>query len=77
MGFQFEQLTLSAERSLSFLMEDLARARREGVPTGSADDMTQWLNALQAWSAPIVTSAAGQRGLMHWLETVEGEAGTG
>ena len=77
MGHQFEQITLSPHRSLSFIVDDMTRARRDGLTYRQTDWATleSWLNVLEGWSAPFVQSLAGRRGIERWLETVAaGEA---
>jgi hypothetical protein len=71
MGVQFDQLTSTPHRSLSFIVEDMSRAHRDGLfIVGDFADLEGWLNVLQHWSAPLV-SDAGRRGIEHWLETVD------
>jgi hypothetical protein len=73
MGVQFEHLTLTPHQSLSFLVEDISRARRDGLfTTGSLDDMQAWLNVLQHWSAPLV-SETGRRSIERWLDALDAD----
>ena len=77
MGIQFENLTLTPQRSLSFIVEDLNRAHRDGLSAaGNFPDLEEWLNVLQQWSAPLVTDA-GRRGIEQWLEAVDADAANG
>ncbi len=71
MGIQVEQITLNAHQSLSFIVEDMSRARRDGY-TGNLGDLEAWLNVLQSWSSPLV-SESGLRGIEAWLDAVEAE----
>ncbi len=79
MGHQFEQITLSPHRSLSFIVDDMNRARRDGLTYRQTDWATleAWLNVLQDWSAPLVHSVAGRRGIERWLETVASDEAAG
>ncbi len=79
MGHQFEQITLSPHRSLSFIVDDMTRARRDGLTYRPADwaMLEGWLNVLQDWSAPLVTSEAGRRGISRWLDAVAADESTG
>jgi hypothetical protein len=72
MGVQFEQVTLSPHRSLSFLVDDMARARRASAVHGPSDwsGLEDWLNVLQSWSAPLIQSESGRRGIEQWLDAV-------
>ena len=77
MGVQFEHLTVAPQRSLSFIVEDMSRAHRDGLfSTGNFADLEAWLNVLQQWTAPLV-SDAGRRGIEHWLETVDAGGSAG
>ena len=69
MGIQFEQITLSAHRSLSFIVDDVSRMRRESAFTPPAD-VEAWLNVLQNWQAPLLSSPGGRLGIEQWLEAV-------
>lgn len=72
MGAQFEQITYSSELSLTLIVDDIARRRREttAVSAGEPMDIDSWLNALQRQSAPLVSSASREH-LEAWLEEVE------
>jgi len=72
MGAQFEQITYSSELSLTLIVDDIARRRREtkAVSVGEPMDIDSWLNALQRQSAPLVSSASRDH-LEAWLEAVE------
>ena len=72
MGIQFEQLTLSPQRSLSFIVDDVMRIRRESAFTPPAD-VEAWLNVLQNWQAPLLSSPAGRLGIEQWLEAVDAD----
>lgn len=73
MGVQFEQLTLAPHQSLSFLMEDMGRARRDNLFSGgNLGDLQAWLNVLQGWSAPLVSHAA-HLSIAQWLEAADAE----
>ena len=77
MGIPFENLTLTPRRSLSFIVEDLNRARRDGLlSAGNFPDLEDWLNVLQQWSAPLTTET-GRLGIEQWLEAVESDAANG
>jgi len=69
MGIQFEQITLSPHRSLSFIVDDVTRARRDSAFTPPAD-VEAWLNALHDWSNPLIHSVTGRQGIELWLEAV-------
>ena len=69
MGIQFEQITLSPHRSLSFIVDDVTRARRDSAFTPPAD-VEAWLNVLQNWQAPLINSLSGRAGIQQWLEAV-------
>ena len=73
MGAQFEQITYSSEISLTLVVDDIARQRRD-VPRTTVDaplDLVSWLNALQRQSAPLVHSRASREHLEAWLEEVD------
>ena len=77
MGIQFDNLTTTPHRSLSFIVEDLSRARNDGLlSAANFPDLEDWLNVLQQWSAPLVTDS-GRRGIEQWLEAVESDAANG
>lgn len=69
MGIQFEQITLSPHRSLSFIVDDVTRARRDSTFMPPAD-VEAWLNVLQNWQAPLINSLTGRQGIELWLEAV-------
>jgi hypothetical protein len=72
MGAQFEQITFSSEMSLTLIVDDIARRRRETNAASSLEpmDIDSWLNALQRQAAPLVSSASRDH-LEAWLEEVE------
>ncbi len=69
MGIQFEQITLSPHRSLSFIVDDVTRARRDSAFTPPSD-VEAWLNVLHDWSNPLIHSVTGRQGIELWLEAV-------
>ncbi len=74
MDTQFADLTVTPQRSLSFIVEDMNRAQREGLfAAGNFADLQDWLNVLEQWSAPLVTDG-GRRNIEHWLEFVDSGA---
>ena len=76
MGLQFERITHSPTSSLTLIVDDIARERRELVAATpqAPGDMAAWLNALQVQSTPLVASKAGRADLAAWLEAVEKSA---
>jgi hypothetical protein len=75
MGAQFEQITYSSELSLTLIVDDIARRRRESKAASSGEpmDVGNWLNALQHQSAPLVHSRASREHLEAWLAEVENQ----
>ena len=74
MGAQFEQITYSSEVSLTLIVDDVARQRREltrVVEAAAPLDLVSWLNALQRQSAPMVHSRASREHLEAWLDEVD------
>ena len=74
MGAQFEQITYSSEVSLTLIVDDVARQRREltrVVEAAGPLDLVSWLNALQRQSAPMVHSRASREHLEAWLDEVD------
>ena len=73
MGAQFEQITYSAEVSLTLLVDDITRQRRDALFTSEAGpaDLSNWLNALQRQAAPLVHSKASREHLEAWLDAVQ------
>jgi hypothetical protein len=71
MGAQFEQITFSSEMSLTLIVDDIARRRREtNAASMEPMDIDSWLNALQRQSAPLVSSASRDH-LEAWLAEVD------
>jgi len=77
MGAHVEKITYSSEMSLTLIVDDIARRRRETTAVSSLEpmDIDSWLNALQRQSAPLV-SAASRDHLEAWLEEVEKQFGS-
>lgn len=74
MGAQFEQITFSSEISLTLIVDDIARQRRDALRVVSSQepmDLVSWINALQRQSAPMVHSRAAREHLEVWLEEVQ------
>lgn len=75
MGAQFEQLTYTSEVSLTLIVDDIARQRRDAASPSYADagpmDLSSWLNALQRQTAPLVHSQAARDNLEAWLDEVQ------
>jgi hypothetical protein len=72
MGVQFERITFAPPQSLTFIMDDIARHRRESAhSTGASDDLDGWLNALQRQAKPLISSKAGKDELLAWLDAVD------
>ena len=73
MGAQFEQVTYSSEVSLTLIVDDITRQRRDApfYPKASPLDLVSWLNALQRQSAPLVHSTTSREHLEAWLEEVD------
>ena len=73
MGLHFEQLTYSSEVSLTLIVDDITRQRRDApfYPKAGPLDLVSWLNALQRQSAPLVHSASSREHLEAWLEEVD------
>jgi len=73
MGVQFEPITYSSENSLTLIVDDIVRQRRDGiVSTAEAQaDMESWLNALHRQAAPLIYSKSGHANLEAWLAAVE------
>ncbi len=73
MGAQFEHITYSSEVSLTLIVDDITRERRD-VPVASAAgpaDLSNWLNALQRQTAPLIHSKASRKNLEAWLDAVQ------
>lgn len=73
MGAHCEHITYSSEISLTLIVDDIARQRREGTSPSKTGpmDLLSWLNALQRQSAPLLHSKAARENLEAWLEEVQ------
>ncbi len=72
MGIQFERVTYSPRHSLTLIVDDIARHRREAAqPTGAPIDLDAWVNALQRQSQPLIASKEGKAHLLAWLDAVD------
>jgi hypothetical protein len=73
MGALVDQITYSSEVSLTLIVDDITRQRRDApfYPKASPLDLVSWLNALQRQSAPLVHSTASREHLEAWLEEVD------
>ena len=72
MGVQFETVAYAAENSLTLIVDDIARQRRNGSQHSPIDqDLESWLNAFQRQSVPLIYSKQGQANLEAWLAEVE------
>ncbi len=71
MGAQFEHVTYSPEVSLTLIVDDITRQRRDAPFKAGPLDLMSWLNALQRQSAPLVHSQASRENLEAWLDMVE------
>ena len=67
-----EQIAQASGSSLTLIVDDLARQRRDSAiyPDSETPDLDGWLNALQRQSTPLVHSKKGLANLEAWLEAV-------
>ena len=70
---QFETITSATPTSLTLVVDDIMRHRRESLiyPRAAAVDFDIWLNALQRQANPLIQSGAGRADLEAWLAAVE------
>lgn len=72
MGVQFETIAYSAENSLTLIVDDIARQRRDGSLLSPINqDLESWLNAFQRQTLPLIYSKQGQANLEAWLAAVD------
>ena len=72
MGVQFERVTYSPRHSLTLIVDDIARHRREATQrAGAPVDLDAWVNALHRQSQPLIASKEGKDNLLAWLDAVE------
>ena len=73
MGAHVDRITYSSEVSLTLIVDDITRQRRDApfYPKAGPLDLVSWLNALQRQAAPLVHSAASREHLEAWLEEVD------
>jgi hypothetical protein len=74
MGVQFESITVAPGNSLTLIVDDVMRERRNtGVPAEPVD-FEAWLNALQRQSGPLLQTSSARMKLEAWLEAVDSNA---
>ena len=74
MGALFENITYASEVSLTLIVDDVTRQRREltrVVDKATPMDLGNWLNALQRQSAPMLHSRTSRDHLEAWLDEVD------
>jgi len=74
MGAQFDNITYASEVSLTLIVDDVARQRREAarvVESATPMDLHSWLNALQMQATPMVHSRASREHLEAWMDEVD------
>ena len=72
MGVQFERVTYSPRHSLTLIVDDIARHRREAAHRPEAPiDLDAWVNALHRQAQPLIASQEGKDNLLAWLDAVE------
>jgi hypothetical protein len=74
MGAHFDNITYTSEVSLTLIVDDVARQRREAARAADQAtpmDLHSWLNALQMQSAPMVHSRASREHLEAWMDEVD------
>jgi len=71
MGVQFERITYSPRHSLTLIVDDIARHRRDVAHRAVAVDLDAWVNALHRQSQPLIASKGGQQNLLAWLDAVD------
>jgi len=72
MGVQFERVTYSPRHSLTLIVDDIARHRRDAAQRpGAPVDLDAWVNALHRQSQPLIASNEGKNNLLAWLDAVD------
>jgi len=73
MGVQFQNVMQASDMSLTLILDDIMRQRRDGM-TVAPSDHEDWLNALLRQNTSLVYSASGRESLEAWLTAVEQSA---
>ncbi|MSO97532.1 MAG: hypothetical protein EXR11_04835 [Rhodospirillaceae bacterium] len=73
-----EKIAQASGSSLTLIVDDLARQRRDAAiyPDSETPDLDDWLNALQRQATPLVHSRKGLANLEAWLEAVDLDTAT-
>jgi hypothetical protein len=68
-----EDILHSSESSLTLIVDDLTRQRRDAAiyPDSETPDLDGWLNALQRQARPLINSPKGLANLEAWLDAVD------